>query len=249
VVAAQSETSELERRYQQAINDAATRGVDSTVKDFGSATSSSRAVIARWPTEVSRLLNSDRELYATYYDLAAVRHPQGDEWDMLRTAADAIFFPSYQESIRFANLTLSDSGIANYGSCFLFPREDMIAHRASLFVENTAVYFRDAKGLRSAKDIPTGLRATWEKREKLCVIKLSAYIDGNTTVADFTGLLSQDRAQRGDDDKFIEVHIYGPITMRSLEEIGIARRRLKKYERALVSGFSERAKKYGVKVL
>jgi hypothetical protein len=135
------EVGALEERYQTAKRDAATRGAKAALNDFETALFNSQAVIARPVNEVQRLANSDNELYATYYQLqdAPIRLPTGEKWDVLRVIADSALFPNYKEEIRFGALSLDGLGVSNYGECFIVLRTDMIAHRASVFEENSVL--------------------------------------------------------------------------------------------------------------
>ena len=134
------EQQALERRYEAARNEARARGVETILSQFEEAVAQqSRAVIARPLEEVSRLANSDRELYAGFYDLvrAGTRIPSDDQWDRYRGRMDEALFPHYKDYIRFAALCLDDKGLINYGECSLVLRNDMIEHRATVFEENS----------------------------------------------------------------------------------------------------------------
>lgn len=127
------ERAALERRYQAALTESATRGADRSLKDFEATAADSKAVLARSPGDLLRLANSDRDLFATYYQLrrAGLRLPAGDEWDYRRRSADLALFPDFEEHITFAALSLDGAGLSNYGACSIALRNDMIAHRAS----------------------------------------------------------------------------------------------------------------------
>lgn len=130
VLAAKDEEPDLLVLYDDALKDADGRGVRATVDDFQLAVDGSKAVFNRWPDDVQRLAGDDNQLYATYYQLAKLRLPKGDEWDKLRQIADATFFTNYHEEIRFAALTLDSIGITNYGNCSILLKDSMISHRA-----------------------------------------------------------------------------------------------------------------------
>jgi len=211
----------LDKRYQSALAEAAGRGVTASLGDFESAIADSQAVITRPAGEVLRLATSDKEVYATYYQLidGGLKLPAGDKWDVLRGLADKALFSGYEKDVRFAALSLSGIGLSNYGECSLVLRNEMIAHRASVFEENSTMFMKthDIK-LWDAVELPQGYRATWDEREKLCVAKLSGKIDATTKSGQYSGLLLQQGAT-GEDDEFIEVHIWGPITVRTIERV------------------------------
>jgi hypothetical protein len=217
VRAAEQETEReaLEARYLLAVQDAESRGCRDAVHAFESATDASHAVLSRPLADVERLASSDRQLYATYYQLleAGVKLPDGDKWDPLRRRADETLFPGYKDKIRFAALSLDGSGVPRYGECSLVLREEMIAHRASLLEGNSALLME-----KWAYNLPLGLRAVWADRARLCVSKLAASLRPEITTADFVSLLLHPGA-RPEDDDFVEVHIWGPMSSWTLARV------------------------------
>jgi hypothetical protein len=95
----------------------------------------------------------------------------------------------------------------------------MIADRASVFEENSALFIErhDIKISRKA-NLPKGHRATWVERAKLAVAKLHGRIDSATTPDKYSQILLKRGATSGDDD-FIEVHIFGPMTVLTMERV------------------------------
>jgi hypothetical protein len=212
---AEAETKGLDQRYQKALADATNRGASSAVASFEAAVADSKAVMSRPLRELDRLASSDKELMSTFYKLlgSEVRLPHGNEWDGLRRIADEALFPGYKEEIRFAALTLDGVGLPSYGDCSLVLRDDMIAHRASVFEENSTVFLK-----RHAYDPPAGHRAAWDGRARLGVAKLGAGIAADTPAAGFPEILLRPGAT-GQDDHFVEVHIWGSLTLRSMEKV------------------------------
>ena len=209
----------LQKHYAEAKTEAKTRGADAKVEDFEKALDKTFAVINRPLTELQRLVGSDNEIYPTYYHLSEdIRLQKGEKWDSLRQAADAVFFAGYQKEIRFAVLSRDSDGLKNYGDCSFVLRENMISHRTTLFVDNTTLYYLNNPNVRGADDVPEGYRAVWDDRAKLCVAKLAKKVDNTTTPAQYSGILLNQGATSAEDD-FIEVHIYGSMTIRTIEEI------------------------------
>jgi len=245
-----AEADALERRYQLARQAGMSRGIDAdaAIENFEIAIATTRAVIARPVAELQRLTTNDNEVYATFYQLlkAGVRLPTGEKWDTLRGVADEALFSGYKEHIRFAALSLDGSGLMNYGKCFIILRTEMIAHRASVFEENSVLFMehQDIR-MKDAHKLPHGYRATWENRAKLCVAKLAAKIDGATLPDAYSGLLLQ-QGRTSEEDDFVEVHIWGPMTIRTVEEVSLNPRE-KRAARAITSRASrERLAKFGV---
>ena len=185
------------------------------VDSFEAAAQTSKAIINRPLEDVERLASSDQQIYATYYERldAGVQTPHGDSWDRWRRIADATLFPLYEKRIRFAALSLDGIGVQRYGDCSLVLREDLVADRTTVFEENSAVFVR-AQGPR----VPSGRRATWDQRALLCVAKLASAIHAGTTPSDFPGLLLHQGATL-EEDRFVEVHIWGSLTARTCERV------------------------------
>lgn len=255
VAMALSEESVLQNHYDKAKSEAVTRGVNSNVDDFEKALNNSRAVINRSTTELLRLVGNEFEVYATYYQLSStITMQSGNIWDSRRQAADAIFFTDYHEDIRFASLSLNSIGLSNYGDCSWIFRENMIAHRASVFKENTTLFYLK-NNFKEAKAVPKGYRAIWADRAKLCVVKLAAKIDTTTIPAQYSNILLSQRATLNGEDEFVEVHILGSMTIRTIEEVSFnpVSTTISKKERlmklAMIEGIKEKLGKYGVKVI
>jgi hypothetical protein len=215
------ERAALDRRYQAAKTDAIARNSDGVLQDFENSLASSVAVIARYQSDVLRLASSTRQLYGTYYQMVegGLRLPDGNEWDVLRELADTVLFPNYKEQMRFGALSLDGRGLPNYGECSIVLREKMIADRASVFEENSALFVErhDIKISRKP-NLPKGYRATWAERAKLGVAKLHGKIDSATTPDKYSQILLKPGASSGDDD-FIEAHIFGPMTVLTMERV------------------------------
>jgi len=193
----------------------------------------SEAVIARPAAEVFRLATSDRELYANFYGLidAGTRLPNGGHWDSVRETVDSKFFPYFKEHIRFGALTLNGKGLANYGDCFILLRDDMVGHRSTVFEENT-INFCEKKNIALLDGIPIGHTATWLRRGQLAATKLWSKLHGEMIPLDFQRVLMSPATTSADDD-FIEVHIYGSISIRSVSSVSIDRNKSSVKIRAL----------------
>jgi hypothetical protein len=95
----------------------------------------------------------------------------------------------------------------------------MICHRASVFEENSVLFMEHRKIKVSRKtNLPNGYRATWSDRAKLCVAKLAGKIDSATVSDKYSGLLIK-QGVASEDDEFVEVHIWGPMTVLTMERV------------------------------
>jgi hypothetical protein len=216
-----AERAALQSRYDAAKLDALSRGANLIVDDFENAVGKSVAVIARSDSDLHRLANSTRQLYGTYYQQieSELRLPDGNEWDGARELTDSLLFPNYKKQIRFAALSLDGTGLSNYGSCSLILREEMIAHRSTVFNENS-VLFMERHGIKVSRtpDVPKGFIATWDERHKLCVGKLAGSIDATISPNQYSTLLLK-QGKDTEPDKFVEVHIFGAITVLSMARV------------------------------
>jgi len=211
------ERQALARRYEKAVRDARKRGAEQIVGELEAATAASVAVIARSLEDTIRLARGDNESYATFYQLgrAQVRSPRGEKWDRLRGLADEALFGPYREKVRFASLSLDGAGLESYGEIAWILRAEMIAERASVFEENSGTLMR-----RWSYEPKPGYRATWMERSKLCVAKLAGRIDKTTDPAEFPGILVR-QGPTPEEDDFVEVHVGGPITVRTMERLRV----------------------------
>jgi hypothetical protein len=243
------ELSAPQQRYDDAKIDAATRGAEVNLAEFENAVASSRAVFARSINEVQRLASSDNDAYATYYELldAGVRIHTDDEWSIRRAGADEAVFPGYKKKIRFAALSLDDTGLTNYGGCSIVLRTDMIAHRASVFEENSTIFMKHHHiETWETPHLPRGYRATWDDRAKLRAAKLFSRIDATTSTGEYSTLLLREGTTTADDD-FVEVHIWGSMTRRTMEQVTITER-LRHGQGTIVKALKEKLREASVKV-
>lgn len=208
------ETKALDRRYRAALKAADGRGCRAAVDAFAAALAGSQAVINCRVEEVDRLASSDRNFYASYYERlhGGVHGPYDDAWDLLRKVADVTLFTHYEDKIHFAALSLDGIGVRSYGACSLVLREPMIASRTSVFEGNSAGLLGKRQRLRP------GFRALWADRMKLGVAKLAAQVGAGTEPVQFPALLLF-QGGTPEEDRFVEVHIWGSLSIRTCERV------------------------------
>lgn len=243
------ERAALHNRYSAAKADALSRGADGIVQDFQTVLAKSIAVIARSDADLHRLANGPRQLYGTYYQQieGGLRLPDGDEWDTVREITDSLLFPKYKTQMRFAALSLDGVGLSNYGSCSVTLRDDLIAHRASVLEENS-VLFMEHHGVKVSRkaNIPKGFKATWAERDKLCVAKLACRVDSTTAPNQYSGLLLKQGAS-SEDDEFVEVHIFGPITVLTMAHVSVTTPKIRQ-RATIVKALKVKLAKHGVSI-
>jgi len=119
--AAPGEVAALQRRYDDAIRAAESRGCKDKLLGFEAAVASgSKAVFACPLTKLMPLATGQQDLYAPYYKLAELRLPKGPprggapNWDKIRPVVEtALFGDEFKKQIHFAALTLDGRGLAS----------------------------------------------------------------------------------------------------------------------------------------
>lgn len=236
-------------RYDQALDSASARGAEAVVLDFEAAAARSMAVIARSYGDTYILASGDNRGFGTYYRQieAETQFPKGEDWDILRRAADLALFRGYEKNVRFAALSLEQRGLGSYGDFSWVLKEDMIAHRASVFEENSVFFMRNHDiRISEVHRLPRGFRATWAERGKLCTAKLAGRISKATAASDYPGLLLRSGASTLDDE-FVEVHVGGPVTVRTLERIVVTRGDVLRWQ-GIEMALRENLERFGVEL-
>lgn len=217
-----TEVDALERRHERAVKLADSRGAAAIVAEFQVATATSQAVLGSSLNKLKPIVLSDRELFATYHELAELRlmresPPNDPDWNTVRPAAEIALLggPKHIRQLHYAVVSLDGRSLPHYGECTIILRSDMIEHRASLFQENSAVYVH-----RHGQNLPLGSRGTWGNRAKLCTAKVADRIEVSTKPTEFSELLLKPGPTAIDDD-FVEVQVFGPMTFRTFAKVTV----------------------------
>jgi hypothetical protein len=222
------ERDALDDRYRQNCNEVKKRGCDAVRQDFENAIQTKTVpVISTSFNELERLAAADTNVFSTYHQRvkAGTVIPKGDKWDVLRGVAEHALFPGYKDSIRFGALSLDGEGVHNYGECYITLKLRMVKHRTSLYTDNNVVFtvYEQKAAMADAENLERGHRATWDERHKLCIAKLGSGLDAKLAPGDFAKLLLQ-QGRTTKDDRFVELHIWGPITIRSVQSVRVRQR-------------------------
>lgn len=218
------ERDSLEKRYQTAMEDAAARGCQAIVLAFEEALAQSQAVMGTKLEKLMPVVRGDRDVVATFHEVSRLRFsrtvPIGPDWDVVRPIAETILLGSVKliDRLHYAALSLDGRSLPNYGDVTIQFREHTIAHRASLFDDNSGVYV-----YRNGINFPKGSRVAWPGRAKLCVAKLAAKIDAATHTEDFPNILLKSGATALDDE-LVEVHIFGSMTFATFQRVVVTKR-------------------------
>ncbi len=217
----QAEVDALAERYSERIRESEERGTREVTNRFEEAAARSVAVMNMPISKLLPLAGSDLAVHATFETLlsSGLRLRDTDLLTRQRHIAEYLLFPGYHEKIVFAALSIDGTGARNYGELSLVFRDTMISARASVFEENCLIWMRARNPAFLDMDgPPPGLRATWSHRALLAVAKLAGQLHTSTTAEEFAGLL----LRSGDStltDTLIEVHIYGPVTIRAIASV------------------------------
>lgn len=222
VRAARREQSSLAQRHADALAKHPDKALQ-FAHFMGAVNQDTTAVVARSVHECWRLAANDEQLYANYYQQvqSKQRMPSSSPFDAIRPAVDETLFPYYKERILMAALSADGWGLPHYGECHLEIKPEMIATRSSVFEQNSLLFLTKVLKLKLGEAVPAGHRALWEERGKLAVVKHQDELDADTPPAHYPALLLSAGAQHGEDDQFIEVHIYDSFSMRSVAAVRI----------------------------
>lgn len=219
-----AEQKALQERVDNARVAAIARGARDQLDAFERQLSVSQAVMGSTLAKLKPIVNQERDVFATFHELAELRFYRetpstSPNWNTVRPIAEIALLggPKQINQLHYAALSLDANSLPWYGECTVILKEEMIAHRASLFQENSAVYVD-----RNAPELPVGSRSIWDERGKLCTAKLAHRIMPSTKVDEFSELLLK-QGPTGVDDEFVEVQIFGPMTFRTFERLKIAK--------------------------
>lgn len=225
--ASPDEASALRLRYDAALAGARARGCEPQVRLFEEAVAlRSQAVFACPLSKLMLLATGLVDFYPTYHQMAELRilagpsKPGDPDWDVLRPETETpLFGEEFKKSIHHAALTLDGSGLSSYGECTVLLRESMIAHRASVFDENSILFMKHhGITIFDSDKLPCGFRAVWSERGRLAAAKLAHRIDAHTTAGQLPKILIRPGSVPLQDD-FIEVHVFGSLTPHSFERV------------------------------
>jgi len=243
----QTERNRLQIRYENAMHSIQNRGCEATAAHFELACRRSVAVFKVTLQRLLRETATGTAIYETYYDLERLRlstSPPGKyNWDKLRQHAEIEILGSsdHRDQLHYACLSIGGHGLAYYGECTVELRDGMIGHRASCFEGNSAVLYSRDPGFNNC------IRSSWAEKEKLCVAALGHRLDIATEISEFQSILVENGLS-GDDDRFIEVHVFGPMTCKTFSRVDIEEGNLTSEEQLLRKAILQKLKTENVKV-
>lgn len=213
-----AEKRKLDERFSKAKArcDAEDRGAE--FERFRTVAAGSHALFNCALERLHREIASGTDIIETYYQLEELRlrvtgHPDLD-WDKLRPQAEIALLGSHHhiERLHYACLSLTWDGLTSYGDCVVKLDDKMIGHRASCFEGNTAVVFFIRGNFRHH------LRSVWSDRGRIAAAIFADRLQKGVSDAEFPKILV---AQAGPavDDEFIEVHLFGTMTVKTFAAV------------------------------
>tara|TARA_B100000315_G_scaffold231474_1_gene242801 strand:- start:2801 stop:3646 length:846 start_codon:yes stop_codon:yes gene_type:complete len=209
----------IKKRVEEANVSTKARKCDQILKDFGEKVSFSKAIRCLSLSVAKQVLESDNELFSTFYQKVASKQkvPQNNEWDRARESVESKLFPGYHSEIHCAFLSLTNNILGNYGDCGLILKEEAIADRATVFEKNPILFFEEFL-IAGRKPVPHGYRSIWRQRNMIAMAKLHPKFSDSTTCNDYSSILYCD-SKKNEETDFIEVHIFGTLHRRSVEHV------------------------------
>jgi hypothetical protein len=186
-----------------------------------------------------RAVCTGTEIIETYHDLERLRLQSADpgkfDWAKLRPQAEIELFGTHKhlDKIHYACLSIDGNGLRSYGECTVQLAEQMIAHRTSCFEGNTAIIYKNSG------DFENFIRCEWLDRNKICTAVLAGLLDKDTKEGDFLKILLEVGA-KPEEDRFIELHIFGPMTAKTIESIQIDGSNYSRRDRTLLKAIREK---------
>jgi hypothetical protein len=241
-----AERNKLTSRYEAALKFCDTNGFSAVVRDFENACKTSKAVFSLPVQKLHREIASRSDIFETYYDLERLKNRTEDsfglDWAKLRPQAEIELLGDHHnlDQLHYACLSIGDVAL-NYGDCIVTLASPMTAHRVSCFEGNTAVLYHQLRTFEGQ------VRSNWENRHEICVAMFAEDLLSVATQADFPTILVQ-KGKTPLEDRFVEVHLFGPITVRTFESVQIDRSKHSTSESVLADAIVDKLKASGVEV-
>jgi hypothetical protein len=233
------EKSKLQERHSSALAEVKTRGCEDVGERFKDCCSRSVAAFACSIQKLHREIASGTEVFETFYDLEKLRlqasSSTDEEWKKLRMQAESELFGDgdHLGKIHYASLTLDGDGLSRYGPCVVQLADSMVSHRASCFEGNTAIVYRDEHSFEAY------LRAEWGDRHQMCLAVFASLLEPGMPESAFPGIVVA-TGGKPEEDRFIEVHIFGAMTGKTFQSIRVDVKKLKPLEAVLLKAVKDK---------
>ena len=145
----ESEISALETRLGDADASATAGGYESKLGEFVLAVERrSKAIIGRSLSVICDLIDNDHSLYTSHAQRLAMQAavPRNNIFDRTRNQFEGVVAPNFHQELRFAALALDHHWLRSFGMYAIVLRDQMIAHRSTVFEENPFLLRRSTQG-------------------------------------------------------------------------------------------------------
>ena len=213
------ERAALEARFSDASSRARAAGLSDAFERLFMVSAGSRAVMNRRLGPLYEWVSGRRPLLFSYHQQVSqgTREPEGNDFDLQRTAAESCINPHFYEQLNVAALSVDGEGMPYYGPYRVLLRENTFSHRATVFTENPFLFAKRHQVIAGGL-APLGHRTQWDSRGKVVMSKLGDAIDASMQAGEFANLLMSRNRSDGDCD-FVEVHIYGSVHASCIESV------------------------------
>ena len=211
-----AETEALEERYQAA------KSALSAIKDdavdrinrFEAILDNCYAVQCMRVTKLLDAVQTEDPV-PTYHGKigAGLSAPKGDKWDHMRRRSESELFGAHLGRVNFLAMCPDKRGVIKYGGAAVSYRKSVIEHRTTAYHENNVIW-HEVLG----HPLQAGYRALWGDRSKLGVAKHAEDLATCEEEQDLCNILVE-QGSSDDDERFIELHCWGSLNVRSMEEI------------------------------
>jgi len=233
------ESRKLSEAHARARDDCDKRGCLARFDEFEAICAESSALFNCSLQKLHREVGTGTDLFENYQDLERLRlrttAPDGFDWAKLRPQAEIELLGSeaHLNQLHYACLSIDGNGLVRYGECSVELAGSMIAHRASCFGGNTAIVFFENHSFSAS------LRCAWNSRGVICASVFGGEIEESTAKTDYPGIIVVN-APQPQDDRFIEVHVFGPITTRTFKAVRIKNGSYSRREKVLCAAVAQK---------
>lgn len=231
--------AQLEQRYSEARERGQARGVGAQLDELEAAAARTSCVVSTSIEMLRNLLDRENALYSSYHlqVRAQVRQAASPQNDSMRGAIDASMYGEAGDQITYCALSLDGKGLPSYGKCFIRLRNVAVENRSTILEENSYRFLTERSLI--GHPIPPGFLARWSDRGKLAIAKLADSVTAITPPFDFAGMILHQGATR-EDDRFLEVHLFGPFNGDAIESASAIIKKKDKVEKALAAWIKEK---------
>lgn len=220
-----SETVALEGRYNKAKSSSSAKA---KLNKFESLIQNNSHAVINLHFKHLKVIVLDDDSYKNYHILVEENKREIADLidDLNRSKVESFLFGNIlARKIVYAALSIDETGLKSYGDIEAIIDNEAIESRASLLEENSFTFvITDNRKITDV--LPKGFKSNWTERHKLAVAKHYEDIKNDTDENQFSEILLNSNGIR-ESEKFIEIHIFGDITLDAFKKIKVPKSSLK----------------------